>query len=140
MTAGHRPNNDLTELHQGIQHARRKVIYETLHPEAKHGGDRKSEAIKNQVENISTCSYSADAASATGVTERTVRNKTRIGEVFEKYPSWEECVGAGFFTDPNLEKYFGSAIGDGRNPAGHANYSQCVKYGIGGDYSARHCD
>ena len=58
-------------------------------------------------------------------------------EVFEKYSSWEECVGAGFFTDPNLEKYFGSAIGDGRNPAGHANYAQCVKYGIGREVIAK---
>ena len=75
--------NDLTELQQGIQHARRKRIYEALHPETKAGGDRKSEAVKNQTENISVSSYAADAATAIGTTERTVRNKTRIGEQLE---------------------------------------------------------
>ena len=58
-------------------------------------------------------------------------------EVFEKYPTWEACVGAAFFSDPNLEKYFGSSVGDGRNPAGHANYSQCAKYGIGREVIAK---
>lgn len=60
--------NDLTELHQGIQHARRKVIYETLHPTAKAGtaqGIGLNKAVGNNVaENISVTSYATDAASA----------------------------------------------------------------------------
>ena len=65
---------------QGLQHARRKAIYEKLRPETRQGGDRKSEAVKNQTDNLSVCSYAADAANAVGETERTVRRKTRIGE------------------------------------------------------------
>lgn len=75
--------NDLTELQQGIQHNRRKRIYEQLHPETKAGGDRKSEAVKNQNDKMSLTSYSADAANAIGSTVRTVERKTRIGEQLE---------------------------------------------------------
>ena len=48
--------------------------------------------------------------------------------VFEKYPSWEECVRTGFFTSPQLEGYFGPNAGGG---GGYANYARCAKYGIG---------
>lgn len=54
----------------GIQHAERKAIYERLHPEAKHGGDRGNQHTggkSRQTDNLSTCqSYAADAAAATG--------------------------------------------------------------------------
>ncbi len=66
------------------------MIYETLHPAAKHGGDRKSDEAKNQTENFSTCSYAADAAAATNEAERTIRNKTRIDK-----EAWE-IIGTGF--------------------------------------------
>ena len=54
-------------------------------------------------------------------------------EVFEKYPSWEECTGAGFFTSPRLVEFFGSmdAPAHGGASPGVLNYSQCAKYGIG---------
>lgn len=55
---------------------RRKEAYEALHPEAKHGGDRKSD----QVDNLSTRSFAADQAEATGVDERTVRRDASRGE------------------------------------------------------------
>ena len=79
--------NDLSELEKGIQHAERKQIYETLHPEAKatnNGGGFKG----NQhvvTDNLSATSYAADAATATGVSERTVRRNTRFGEVLKPY-------------------------------------------------------
>ena len=79
--------NDLTELQQGIQHAQRKRIYEALHPEAKAGGDHGNQYTggkQRQTDNLSTCkSYAADAATATGETERTVRRKNLIGEQLE---------------------------------------------------------
>ncbi|MBI5545842.1 MAG: ParB N-terminal domain-containing protein [Deltaproteobacteria bacterium] len=40
--------NELTALERGEQLARREEIYETLHPETRHGGDRKSAEIKIQ--------------------------------------------------------------------------------------------
>jgi ParB family chromosome partitioning protein len=58
------------------------VIYETLHPDTKHGGDHGNQHTggkQRQTENISATSYAADAATATGETDRTIRNKTRIG-------------------------------------------------------------
>lgn len=39
--------NDLTTLEYGEMLLRRKEIYEMLHPNSKHGGDRKSEKIKS---------------------------------------------------------------------------------------------
>lgn len=75
--------NDLTELQQGLQHARRKAIYEKLHPEAKAGvaqAKGMNTALGNVADKLSATSYAADAANAVGETERTVRRKTRIGE------------------------------------------------------------
>ena len=54
--------------------------------------------------------------------------------VFEKYPSWEECVRAAFFSSPQLAGYFGPNTGGG---GGYANYAQCVKYGIGREVIAK---
>ena len=58
------------------KHAERKQIYETLHPEAKNGGDRGNQHTGGkirQMDNLSVCqSYAADAATATGCSESTV--------------------------------------------------------------------
>ena len=58
-------------------------------------------------------------------------------EVFEKYPSWEECERSGFFTRPLLEKYFGT---NEVNQTGSASYSKCVQYGIGREVIAKMLD
>lgn len=77
--------NDLTELQQGLQHARRKAIYEKLHPETRQGiagaiASNKTQGKGDATDNMSVASYAADAANAVGETERTVRRKIRIGE------------------------------------------------------------
>lgn len=56
--------------------ARRKEIYEALHPETRHGGDRKS----NQVDNLSTRSFAEETALATGRDARSVRRDASRGE------------------------------------------------------------
>lgn len=64
--------NDLTELQQGLQHARRKAIYEKLHPEARAGvsqGVGKKITEGQLADNMSASSYAADAANAVGETD-----------------------------------------------------------------------
>lgn len=55
---------------------RRKQAYEALHPETKHGGDRKS----NQVAKSATRSFADDQATKTGQSTRTVRQDAERGE------------------------------------------------------------
>ena len=74
--------HNLTVLQESIQHARRKAIYETLHPEAKRGalgGKGINSDILTEKFSVRMDSYATDAAAATGETDRTIRNKTRIG-------------------------------------------------------------
>jgi hypothetical protein len=76
--------NELSPAERASQTARRKEIYEELHPETKHGGDRKSD----QVANLSTRSFAEATAAATGSDERTVRRDAErgskvIGEVID---------------------------------------------------------
>jgi N6-adenosine-specific RNA methylase IME4/ParB-like chromosome segregation protein Spo0J len=86
--------NDLTELQQGIQHNRRKRIYEALHPETKRGAlGGKGINADILTENIAVRKegYAENAAQSIGVTERTVHNKTRIGEQLESVA--EQLIG-----------------------------------------------
>lgn len=55
---------------------RRKEAYEALHPETRHGGDRKSD----QVANSATRSFAEDQAEKTGAAPRTVRLDAERGE------------------------------------------------------------
>lgn len=75
--------NDLTELQQGIQHAQRKRIYEKLHPETAVPGRGKNQYVPTDNLSVGIPTYAADAATATGETERTVRRKNLIGEQLE---------------------------------------------------------
>jgi ParB family chromosome partitioning protein len=58
--------------------ARRKAIYEELHPKTKHGGDRRSD----QVANLSTRNdrFTESTASMTGKDERSIRRAVARGE------------------------------------------------------------
>ncbi|WP_294532605.1 hypothetical protein [uncultured Rhodoblastus sp.] len=62
---------NLTPAQEASAVFRRKAIYETLHPETKHGGDRKSD----QVGNLHTRSerFTAATSAATGKDESTIR-------------------------------------------------------------------
>jgi ParB family chromosome partitioning protein len=65
---------ELNALHRAAHLAELKEAYEALHPETKHGGDRKSE---NQVAKIAT-RFSTDAAEKTGLSERSIRLAVKI--------------------------------------------------------------
>jgi len=69
--------NDLELLERCDQESRRKRVYETLHPETKHGGDRRSESSGNHCH---LKSFADDTADKTGVTARTVRQEVQIAE------------------------------------------------------------
>lgn len=68
--------HELTALDRARFLAERKRIYEWLNPEAKHGGDRRSD----QVANMATWSFSADIADKTGMSDRTVRRAVALAE------------------------------------------------------------
>jgi len=55
---------------------RRKEAYEALHPEVRHGGDRKSD----QVADIATRSFAEDQSQKTGMSERAVRLDAERGQ------------------------------------------------------------
>lgn len=67
---------ELTAADRADYIARRKGIYEALHPETKHGGDRKGD----QVANSATRSFADDTAAKTGASARTVRQDAERGE------------------------------------------------------------
>ncbi len=67
---------ELSASERATSTARRKAIYLELHPETAHGGDRKSD----RVDNLSTRSFAAETANATGKDERTIRRDAERGE------------------------------------------------------------
>ncbi len=69
----------LDYIDEGKQLARRKEIYEALHPDAKHGGDRKSEKIKTKPFRFdSSKPFSADTSEKLGVSRRSVEQKIQV--------------------------------------------------------------
>lgn len=76
--------NELSELDQGVKLVERKKIYLELYPETGQGKTSGNQYTgqKRETENIS---FSQDTAKKVGITERTVRNKTRIGEQLEQF-------------------------------------------------------
>jgi ParB-like chromosome segregation protein Spo0J len=74
--------NDLTPAERAAATARRKALYLQIHPETRHGGDRKSD----QVANLATRSerFTAATADATGKSERLVRLDAHRGEALSK--------------------------------------------------------
>ena len=69
--------NELTALERGEHLARRKAIYELLHPETKQGGDRKSEDAKSKPQ---------DAVLIEPFTQDTAK---KVG----KFPTWTKRLG-----------------------------------------------
>jgi N6-adenosine-specific RNA methylase IME4/ParB-like chromosome segregation protein Spo0J len=76
-------HRQLTAGEKSLQTKRRKEIYEALHPETTHGGDRKS----NQVDKSSTRSFADDTADKTGESARTIRRDVQIGAFLQTLPS-----------------------------------------------------
>ena len=70
---------DLEPVEMARQTARRKVIYEELHPGAGHGGDRKSSNRK--ISNLKSTRFSKETAAKTGRSESSVQKDARRGEV-----------------------------------------------------------
>jgi N6-adenosine-specific RNA methylase IME4 len=73
---------DLSPAERAMHHGRRKELYEKLHPETKHGGDRKSAKAKSKSQNETLKAFVADAATKTGKGRSTVaRDVTRANKV-----------------------------------------------------------
>ena len=58
--------------------ARRKEIYESLHPATKKGGDRKSDPARNQNDNLALRSFVSDTAQKTGRPKRTIERLVKV--------------------------------------------------------------
>jgi len=67
---------ELTVLERAEQLARRKEIYEALHPEARRGGDRRSEDFKTKQFRFET--FATNTAAKTGLSPRTVQHEVQI--------------------------------------------------------------
>lgn len=73
--------NDFSAIEYGEMLLRRKEIYETLHPDVKHGGDRKSEKIKaTKCRFDSAKSFVQDTAEKLGVVPRTVERQIQTAK------------------------------------------------------------
>lgn len=73
--------NDLSTLEYGEMLLRRKEIYEALHPEVKHGGDRKSEEIKSAKCTVDSAkSFIEDTAEKLGVHPCTVTRQIQTAK------------------------------------------------------------
>ena len=81
---------ELDFIEQGEQLARRKEIYEALHPETKNGGGRKSEIRWPRRPSDSQKSFSEDTASKTGISDRSIRKKIQIARDLQ--PEVKEIV------------------------------------------------
>jgi ParB family chromosome partitioning protein len=68
----------LTALDRAANLAELKEVYERLHPETKHGGDRRSKTSKNQVAKMATWNFSKDMQEKTGISERTIQRAITI--------------------------------------------------------------
>lgn len=71
----------LSEIEYGDLLLKRKELYESLHPEARHGGDRKSDEIKRPKWPLdSEKSFVDDVAEKTGKGKRTIRRQIQIAK------------------------------------------------------------
>lgn len=70
--------HELTALDRAVFLSERKAIYERLYPETKQGGDRKSEAAKNQNAEDRVLIFTEDAAERIGLSKRSVEEAVMI--------------------------------------------------------------
>ena len=73
----------LTVLEEALFLAQHKDVYERLHPETKHGGDRRSQTAKFAVRSVP---FSAAAASDLKKSERTIRSRVALAEALAETP------------------------------------------------------
>jgi ParB-like chromosome segregation protein Spo0J len=71
---------DLCKAAQVKALARRKQLYLTLHPETAKGGDRGNQHTGGKTTDCRSASFSADTASKTGQSRRTVERDVEVGE------------------------------------------------------------
>jgi hypothetical protein len=73
---------NLSDAERILHVARRKELYEKLHPETKHGGDRRSAGARSSSQNENLKAFVADIAVKTGKGRSTVaRDVTRAKKV-----------------------------------------------------------
>jgi N6-adenosine-specific RNA methylase IME4 len=73
---------DLSPAERALNVGKRKDLYEKLHPETQHGGDRKSAKAKSKSQNENLKAFVVDAAKKTGKGRSTVaRDVTRANKV-----------------------------------------------------------
>jgi len=70
--------HDLNVLDKAISLAKRKDVYERLHPHTKHGGDRISNLFSEQVDKSGDLKFTADAAEKLGVSERSIERAVQM--------------------------------------------------------------
>jgi site-specific DNA-methyltransferase (adenine-specific) len=70
--------NELSVLERSEQLARRKEIYLARHPEAKRGGDRRSEGARSNRGDRRPKSFADGAAETTGISARTIHEEVQI--------------------------------------------------------------
>jgi hypothetical protein len=119
---------NLSALQEGLQLARRKSIYEELHPETKHGGDRKSEEAKSNGNNFHLIpSFAEDAAQKTGKTDRTIRIKRAGLMHLDKIPQTLHAFGSFDRTGSDLPNEPSDDTRRGRSPHALGGWRGLVK-------------
>ena len=78
--------DDLTVLEQATWLRERKTTYLELYPETGHGGDRRSEEVKNQSAESASCkSFVKDTSSKANVSARVLHENIQIAAELEEY-------------------------------------------------------
>ena len=91
---------DLSPAERAMHVARRKELYEKLHPETKHGGDRKSDG-KSTRQNGDLKRFTKDAASKVGRSERTIQREVARAA---KIGGLADVVGTSLDSADNLDR------------------------------------
>tara|TARA_R110002020_G_scaffold134518_33_gene300246 strand:+ start:1789 stop:2634 length:846 start_codon:yes stop_codon:yes gene_type:complete len=71
--------NELTKLDRAANLSELIALYEELHPEIRHGGDRKSQAVQNTDENqVAILAIRSEVADKVGLSDRSIRRAVEI--------------------------------------------------------------